>query len=82
MQRRSSKVIFNRIYISSFETRLWGLKWGISVSLPMTQQERKFELKLEFSKHFETKTLQIRRDLKLEFGLFPKTQNQTKSTSV
>ena len=27
----------------------------------MTQQERKFKLKLEFSKHFDTKTLQIRR---------------------
>ena len=35
----------------------------------MTQQERKFKLKPEFSKPFDTKTLQIRRHLKLDFGV-------------
>ena len=38
----------------------------------MTQQKRKFKLKLEleFSRHFDTKTLQIRRHLKLDFGVY------------
>ena len=70
MQGRSSKVILNRIY-AYLKPDVGGLKWVISVSLlqEMTQQKRKFKLKLElkFSRHSDN--LQIRRHLKLDFGV-------------